>query len=51
MITYYGKIRLKSGGQPIDVSITTTSNQNAKKAIEAQYAGQIKSWFKQMSRY
>ena len=51
MLTYKGKIRLKSGGQPIDVSVTTTSNQNAKKAIEAQYNGQIKSWFKQMTRF
>ena len=51
MNIYRGKVRLKSGGQPIDVSVTTTSNQNAKKAIEAQYSGQLKSWFKQMSRF
>ena len=51
METYSGKIRLRSGGQPIEVSVTTTTNQNAKKAIEAQYGGEIKSWFKQMSRW
>lgn len=33
--TYYGKISLKSGGHSIDVQINATSNNAAKKAIEA----------------
>jgi hypothetical protein len=49
MRTYYGKIRLKTGGYPINVEVDATSNSAAKKAIEAQYAGQIQSWAKQMS--
>lgn len=46
---YSGRIRLKSGGHQIGVSVEATSNSAAKKIIEAQYAGQIKSWYKQMS--
>ncbi|UKM65480.1 hypothetical protein GSB9_02049 [Flavobacteriaceae bacterium GSB9] len=46
---YKGKIRLKSGGHFINVSASATSNQAAKKVIEAQFSGQIKSWGKQMS--
>lgn len=46
---YYGRIRLKSGGFPIKVQIESTSPGSAKKAIEAQYAGQFKSWDRQMS--
>ncbi|NOR27289.1 MAG: hypothetical protein GQ540_02045 [Lutibacter sp.] len=49
MITYYGKIRLKSGGQAIGVRVEASSNSTAKKAIEAQYSGQIKHWDRQMS--
>ncbi len=49
MNKYYGKIRLNSGGHPINVSIEATSNSAATKAIDAQYAGQIQSWAKQMS--
>ncbi len=49
MQTYYGKIRLKSGGHPINVSVTASNNSAAKKAIEAQYSGQIESFTKQMS--
>jgi hypothetical protein len=47
--TYYGRIRLKSGGFPIKVSIGSLSNQQAKRAIEAQYGDQFKSWDRQMS--
>lgn len=46
---YYGRIRLSSGGFPIEVSIRATNNIAAKKAIEGQYGGQIKAWVKQMS--
>lgn len=49
MKTYYGKIRLTSGGHPIDVEIEASSPVAAKKAIEAQFAGQIKQWVKQMA--
>ncbi|RAR73717.1 hypothetical protein [Flavobacterium aciduliphilum] len=49
MAKYYGKIRLKSGGHPINVSVEASTNSAATKAIEAQYAGQIQSWAKQMS--
>ena len=49
METYYGKIRLKSGGHPITVSVNATSNSAAKKAIEAQYGSEIQSWTTQMS--
>ena len=47
--TYRGKIWLKSGGHPVPVQCEATNNQQAKKMIEAQYAGQFKSWSKQMS--
>ena len=47
---YHGKIWLRSGGHPISVSVGATSNQAARKAIEAQYSGQIKQWAKQMSQ-
>lgn len=46
---YYGRIRLKTGGIPIKVQVDSTSPSSAKKAIEAQYYGQIKSWDLQMS--
>ena len=49
MQTFYGKIRLISGGHPIDVQITASSPQAATKAIEAQYAGQISAWVKHMA--
>ncbi|WP_432220913.1 hypothetical protein ACRASX_08715 [Flavobacterium sp. TMP13] len=49
MQTYYGKIRLKSGGHPINVTTEASNNSAAKKNIEAQYSGQIDSWAKQMS--
>lgn len=47
--TYFGRIRIKSGGFPIVVSIGATSNQAAKRAIEAQYGTQFKKWDRQMS--
>ena len=49
MQTFYGKINLSSGGQAIRVTVDATSPSAAKKAIEAQYAGQISSWARQMS--
>ncbi len=49
MKKYFGKIRLKSVGHPINVSIEASSNSSAKKAIEAQYSGQLQCWVKQMS--
>jgi hypothetical protein len=47
--TYTGRIKLKSGGFPIEVSINSTSNSSAQKTIEAQYGNQFKSWDKQMT--
>jgi hypothetical protein len=44
---YSGKIRLKSGGHPVEVYCDATSPSMAKKIIEAQF--DIKSWFKQMT--
>jgi hypothetical protein len=49
MQTFTGKIRLKSGGHPITVQVVASSPNAAKKAIEAQYAGQISAWVQQMS--
>ena len=46
---FSGRIRLKSGGLQISVSVEASSNSAAKKIIEAQYVGQIKSWDRQMS--
>ncbi len=46
---YFGKIRLKTGGFPLQVSISATSNHSARRAIEAQYGSNFKSWDKQLS--
>lgn len=45
--TYEGKIYLKSGGQSLPVQVKANSSSQAKKAIEAQYSGQFKSWSSQ----
>ena len=42
--TYQAKISLKSGGSSLLVSIQARNPHDAKKLLEAQYAGQIKSW-------
>jgi hypothetical protein len=44
---FVGKIRLKSGGFPVEVYCDATSPNSAKKIIEAQF--DVKSWFKQMT--
>lgn len=44
---YNGRIRLKSGGHPVNVNCDATSAASARKIIEAQF--DVKSWFKQMS--
>lgn len=49
-VTYTGKIWLKSGGHPVHVQCQAVTNQEAKRIIEAQYAGQFKSWAQQMHR-
>jgi hypothetical protein len=46
---FTGRIRLKSGGFPIKVSINATSNSAGKKAIEAQFGNNLKSWDKNLS--
>ena len=48
MKTYTGKIILKSGGMPIQVQISATNKGQATRAIEAQFADQIKAWAQQM---
>ena len=42
---YEGRINLKSGGNPVIVTVTANTPSEAKKILEAQYSGQIKSWF------
>jgi hypothetical protein len=42
---YMAKINLKSGGGVQEVRVQAKSHQDAKRLIEAQFAGQIKSWF------
>jgi hypothetical protein len=44
---YSGKIRLKSGGHPVDVQCDATSQSAARKIIQAQF--DVKSWFKTMT--
>ena len=46
---FSGRIRLKSGGHQIGVSVEATSPSAAKKIIEAQFTGQLKSWDRQMT--
>lgn len=42
--TYMAKIRLKSGGSTQEVRIQARNSSDAKRLIEAQFAGQIKAW-------
>lgn len=45
--TYEGSIILKEGtGSSVPVTAEANSPSEAKRIIEAQYAGQIKRWFK-----
>ena len=46
---YEGKINLKAGGNPITVTATANTPQEAKKIIEAQFSGQLKSWFSSLA--
>jgi hypothetical protein len=48
-MTYYGRIMLKSGGQPVRVQVDAGSPGQAKAIVEAQYSGQMKGWARQMS--
>ena len=43
--TYVGRIILKSSPQSIPVQTEAANPSQAKKIIEAQFAGQIKRWF------
>ncbi|TXD53651.1 hypothetical protein [Polaribacter sp. IC063] len=43
---YFGRIRVKNGGQQLDVHCYATSTIKAKKIIEAQF--DVKTWVKQM---
>ena len=49
MEMYHGLIYLKSGGHPITVQTMARSRGEAKRIIEAQYAGQLKIWARQMT--
>lgn len=49
MTTYYGQIYLISGGHPVSVQANAKSPGEAKRMVEAQYAGQFRSWAQQMS--
>ena len=42
---YMGRLNLKSPGAPVEVRVEARDAAEAKRLIEAQYAGQIKSWF------
>lgn len=44
--TYEGRIVLKPGGSSIPVRAEASNPSEAKKIIEAQYAGKIKQWAK-----
>lgn len=46
---YYGKIILKTPGMLVPVQTQALSPGQARKIIEAQYAGQMRSWARQMS--
>lgn len=47
---YRGSINLKNGQQRVVVECYALNNNEAKKIIESQYAGQFKSWAVQMAR-
>jgi hypothetical protein len=49
MKTYFGKIRLMSGGHAVDVKVNASSPEAAKKIVESQYTGQLKAWVKHMA--
>jgi hypothetical protein len=49
MKTYYGKIKMKAGGQQIPVSTVASSPQAATKIIEAQYGKANFIWTKHMA--
>lgn len=42
--TFEAKINLKSGGPPVPVRVEARNVQEARRMIEAQYSGQIKSF-------
>lgn len=47
--TFHGKIWLKSGGHPINVTTSATSPSAASKIIKAQYGSSFKQWAKHMA--
>jgi len=47
--TYNGKIWLKSGGHPNNVTTSATSPSAAAKIIKAQYGPNFKQWAKHMA--
>ena len=47
--TYYGKIRLTTGGHAVEVSCNATSLQQARTIIESQFGSSFKCWVKNMS--
>ncbi len=44
MKTYEAKIYLKSGGPSVAVTVQAQTTFDARRLIEAQYAGQFKGW-------
>lgn len=44
---WQGKIYLKSGGAPITVEVNAFNSFQVKKAIEAMYGTNFKSWYMQ----
>ncbi len=49
MQTFYGKIKVKNAGQPIEVQTTASSPSAATKIIEAQYGKSNIIWVKHMA--
>lgn len=49
MQTFYGKIKIKNAGHPIDVQVQASSPSAATKIIEAQYGANNIIWTKHMA--
>ena len=47
--TYYGRIRIKNAGHPIEVEIQASSPSAATKIIEAQYGASNITWVQHMA--
>ena len=49
MQTFYGRIKIKKAGQPIEVQTSASSPQAATQIIEAQYGKENIVWMKHMA--